>query len=260
MDHDVSARGLKEALEATPTVGRVDVARAGPDENGGFTWAVTFLTELGDLPPLRVDAAALSGTAPYGQVAERDAGVFPPFDSLDPVNGLPLGSTTLTTLDDLAATVSALEQGIPYYFRVSAMNANGQGPAALASPAFAVPLPQAATAPSSVRLAVVDGGSLAVAMAPPLRDGGEEIDRCARAVAYIPSFFFFFGVGDLFLHLLLLLASIDHHALFLSAFLFLFFSSSASYLATASSTPSGPLRKKSKRSGWRARRRPKSKF
>ena len=37
--------------------------------------------------------------------------------------------------------MGSLEQGIPYYFRVSALNANGQGPASLASPAFAVPLP-----------------------------------------------------------------------------------------------------------------------
>ena len=176
----MSARGLKEALEATPTVGRVDVTRVGPDENLGFTWSVTFLTELGDLPPLLFDGAALSGTAPFGRVAERGAGVFPPFDSLDPANGLPLGGTTLTNLDELAATVAALEQGIPYYFRVSAVNANGQGPAALASPAFAVPLPQAATAPSRVSLTVVDGGSLAVAVAAPLRDGGQEIDRWAR--------------------------------------------------------------------------------
>ena len=178
MDHDVTARGLKEALEATPTMGRVDVTRAGPDENLGYTWSVTFLTELGDLPPLLIDTAALTGTAPYGRVVEHDAGVFPPFDSLDPANGLPLGSTTLTELDDLALTVGTLEQGIPYYFRVSAINANGQGPAALSSPAFAVPLPQAVMAPSEVSLTVVDGGALAVAITAPLRDGGEEIDRC----------------------------------------------------------------------------------
>ena len=138
---------------------------------------MTFLTELGDLPPLVFDAAALTGTAPLGRVAEHDAGVFPPFDSLDPSNGLPLGSTTVTHLDDLSVTVSALEQGIPYYFRVSALNANGQGPAALAAPAFAVPLPQAATAPTGVALTVVDGGALAVAASPPARDGGEEVDR-----------------------------------------------------------------------------------
>jgi len=33
MDHDVTARGVKEAFESLPTVGRVDVTRAGPDEN-----------------------------------------------------------------------------------------------------------------------------------------------------------------------------------------------------------------------------------
>jgi hypothetical protein len=100
--------------------------------------------------------------------------------------------------------IGGLEQGIPYYFRVSAMNANGQGPAALASPAFALPLPQvrpahthtwslfplppppslhitallqSATAPTDVLLAVVDGSALAVSLGPPERDGGEAIDR-----------------------------------------------------------------------------------
>ena len=92
-------------------------------------------------------------------------------------NGLALGSATLTSLDDLSLTVFGLEQGIPYYFRVSAINANGQGPAALASPAFAVPLPQAASPPTGVELSVLDGGSLAVSVKPPMRDGGEEIDR-----------------------------------------------------------------------------------
>jgi hypothetical protein len=177
MDHDVSARGMKEALESLPTIERVDVSRVGPDENEGYTWAVTFLTELGDVPPLYVDTQALTGTAPWSRTYERDIGVFPPFDSLDPENGLPLGSTSITSLDDLSITIPSLEQGIPYYFRVSALNANGQGPASLASPAFAVPLPQSATSPTGVSLSVVDGGALSVATMAPERDGGEEIDR-----------------------------------------------------------------------------------
>ena len=84
MPNDVSARGLKTGLEAMPTVGRVDVARRGPDENFGFTWSVTFLTELGDVPPLDVDDAALTGTVPTGRSSEQLRGIFPPFDSLDP--------------------------------------------------------------------------------------------------------------------------------------------------------------------------------
>ena len=60
MNHDVSARGVKTALEALTTVGTVDVARAGPDENYGFTWSVTFLTELGDVPPVILDYQVLT--------------------------------------------------------------------------------------------------------------------------------------------------------------------------------------------------------
>jgi len=177
VDHDVSARGMKEALELLPTIERVDVSRVGPDENYGYTWQVTFLTELGDVPPLYVDIQGMTGTAPWSRTYERDIGVFPPFDSLDPQNGLPLGSTSITSLDDLSIHITELEQGIPYYFRVSALNANGQGPSSLASPAYAVPLPQSPTAPTGVSLTVVDGGSLSVATMAPERDGGEEIDR-----------------------------------------------------------------------------------
>jgi hypothetical protein len=95
-----------------------------------------MLTELGDVESIIIDDADLTGTVPTGAVEEYTKGVFPPFDSLDPENGLPLGSATITDLSDLSLVVSALEQGIPYYFRVSAMNSIGQGDAALRAPPF----------------------------------------------------------------------------------------------------------------------------
>ena len=45
----VGARRRAVALESLSTVGAVDVVRSDADVNGGYTWSVTFLTNLGDV-------------------------------------------------------------------------------------------------------------------------------------------------------------------------------------------------------------------
>ena len=50
-----SAYAVEAALEALSTIGSVAVSRTAPDENGGATWSITFLTELGDVPMLTAD-------------------------------------------------------------------------------------------------------------------------------------------------------------------------------------------------------------
>ncbi|KAL3663536.1 hypothetical protein V7S43_011423 [Phytophthora oleae] len=55
---------LQEKLEALDVVGRVNVLRTGPDEEGGYAWIVTFLDDIlnsGDLPLLKGDTSALTG-------------------------------------------------------------------------------------------------------------------------------------------------------------------------------------------------------
>ena len=52
---------MKEALEGLTTIGTVDVTRSTVDENGGYTWSVTFLTEMGDVPSMTTDVLALTG-------------------------------------------------------------------------------------------------------------------------------------------------------------------------------------------------------
>lgn len=94
---------------------------------GGFTWLVTFNTDLGDLSSLTADIMSMTGTAPVLAVSESVQGVAPSFASLDPYNSLPLGSATLTDLSDLSMTVSGLEEGVAYYFRVTASNYIGPG-------------------------------------------------------------------------------------------------------------------------------------
>ena len=71
---------MKAALEGLTTVGTVDVTRSSVDENGGYTWSVTFLTELGDVPSMVTDTKAMTGTACSALVAETTKGVRPPFD------------------------------------------------------------------------------------------------------------------------------------------------------------------------------------
>ena len=121
-------RLVHSALESLSTVGTVDVVRAGPDENSGYTWSVTFLTELGDVEALIVDDLDLLGTVATGEVSEFLPGITPPFDSLDPANGLPLGSTTITNVDSLSFTTLGLEHNPICEEGGVAMAAAGQVP------------------------------------------------------------------------------------------------------------------------------------
>lgn len=94
---------------------------------GGFTWLVTFNTNLGDVSSLTADIKPMTGTAPTITISESVQGEEPSFASLDPYNSLPLGSATLTDLSDLSVVVSGLKEGVAYYFRVRASNYIGPG-------------------------------------------------------------------------------------------------------------------------------------
>lgn len=76
---------------------------------------------------LTADTMSMTGTAPVLVVSENVKGVAPSFASLDPYNSLPLGSATLTDLSDLYMNVAGLEEGVAYYFRVTASNYIGAG-------------------------------------------------------------------------------------------------------------------------------------
>ena len=77
---------------------------------------------------MTADDLDMTGTAVSATTFLERQGVFPPFNSLDPLNGLPLGSAAITDLADLDLTISKLETRVPYYVRVAAVNALGQGP------------------------------------------------------------------------------------------------------------------------------------
>lgn len=90
---------------------------------------MTFNTDLDDVSSLTSDIMSMTGTAPVLVVSEDVKGVAPSFASLDPFNSLPLGSATITDLSDLSMTVAGLEEGVAYYFRVTASNYIGPGEA-----------------------------------------------------------------------------------------------------------------------------------
>jgi hypothetical protein len=172
---DADERMVQNALENLPTIGKVLVHRSSKDENNGYTWTVTFLTNLGSLNLIQFDNSDMTGTFVNGNVKKLIDGVSPPFNSLDPRSNLPLGSIMVTDLDNLEATVTGLDQGIAYYFRVAAVNSIGQGPYSFSSVPYAIPQPQRPGSPIAVELNKVDGSSLQVTFNPPQLDGGQAI-------------------------------------------------------------------------------------
>lgn len=173
--YDIDARGLQVVLEDIGNIGDIIVTRSSADCNGGFTWYVQFLSLLGPQDLIEFDALDMTGTVVNGVVAKQRVGVSPPFNSLDPTNGLPLGSALITDLTSLSFTISQLDEGIAYYIRVAAVNSVGQGPFAFSSLPYAIPQSQRPGLPTSAQLSVVDGTSLQVEFAPPVLNGGQDI-------------------------------------------------------------------------------------
>ena len=92
--HNAQPAELKAALEALPSVGVVAVSRTGT--SGGFSWVVTFLTNVGNVDKMRADPSGLVGPNARVDVVEAVAGTAPPFDAgTVGITRLPLGSATL---------------------------------------------------------------------------------------------------------------------------------------------------------------------
>lgn len=125
MPFDASAAVMKTQLEMLSTIGSVAVTRSSADPNKGYAWTVSFLDNLGDLPAFQPDALALTGTTPKIDVTEATKGVLPPFNSKDRVTGLSFDSLVVTDLSDLSVTAYHVDENVPFYFRVSAINAAG---------------------------------------------------------------------------------------------------------------------------------------
>ncbi|KDO30965.1 hypothetical protein SPRG_04153 [Saprolegnia parasitica CBS 223.65] len=81
LPYDIDAPGMKNALELLSTIHGVNVVRSNMDPNKGYTWTISFLYDLGNLPMITSDFASLTGTVPTVTVAQAVQGVAPPFNS-----------------------------------------------------------------------------------------------------------------------------------------------------------------------------------
>jgi hypothetical protein len=166
LSHDVSAVGVKKALEALVTVGTVGVRRT---LNGyGWNWVITFTSNLGDLPLIIVDGAGLTGPNADIAAAETVTGT-------DPANLLSVyisnsGSAQFTY------AITSLTQGTPYLVRVTATNSQGYSGVRLSTPVSEIPRTQP-SAPTSTQLLVLTGTSLKVVWSPVASTGGNVVDK-----------------------------------------------------------------------------------
>lgn len=167
---DASAYEVRSALASIFPVGDIVVNREGPDENYGYIWDVTFVESLGTFDLLNPDFADLEGTASQVTVSRLMMGQEPPFDGPD--------YHSIFVENDAAEQsiyIENLDQGIEYYFRVTAFNAVGAGIPVFTIPPKVKPLPQPPSAADYVDLDVIDGSSIDIAIGAPLSSGGGSV-------------------------------------------------------------------------------------
>ena len=152
INFDDTAKDVRAKLESLPTIGRVQVERVSAIPFG-YTWTVSFLSNVGDLPLIKVDESLLTGTDKTVKVIETKKGQQPVFE---------------TILDGLST-------GEFYSVQIRAMNAKGYGPSADSTPLslavqyfpFAVIVRDAAPTSSS---------QLSVEILPPSSPGSAIVD------------------------------------------------------------------------------------
>ncbi|GMF61613.1 unnamed protein product [Phytophthora fragariaefolia] len=223
----ISALNLKLALEALPTIGVVNVnletmASAGQTFKFGQVWTITFISNVGNLPPLTVESSKLTPTDAFMGVKDGDNAVdangvlcLPGSDIISCPGSFPLGVIALRqqaapqksvvelaapgesavdyrfyeTLDaaTLTYTISGLLPGQAYFVAVTAKNALGLGIRAQTSPTSVIPPLQVPGPPTTVTVDVNPGVAtqLLATWAAPTSDGGSPV-RMYR-VEYDPS-------------------------------------------------------------------------
>ena len=71
--YDAAANDVKSALEATKNIGTVSVSRSVADSQRGYTWSITFITDIGDIAMLKA-SSSLTGTESNIVVQENTKG------------------------------------------------------------------------------------------------------------------------------------------------------------------------------------------
>ena len=75
--YDASAATFEAALEALPTIGQLRVTRSFDEDYDGYSWTVTFLSDMGDLPALAPNVElTLDGADDDSQDDNNGAGEF----------------------------------------------------------------------------------------------------------------------------------------------------------------------------------------
>jgi len=109
---NVDAIKLMHMLENTAGFGRVWVERT--EVNTGYSWTITFTTNVGDQHSVLVNSLQLLGSDPIVDVSEIRKGVAP-------------DNYRFVTVTDTSASFTMLSTGIPWYFRVLGVNSIGNG-------------------------------------------------------------------------------------------------------------------------------------
>jgi uncharacterized protein YpmB len=167
---NASAAVVRHELQTLTTVGSVSVMRT---RNGfGYTWRVTFLTNLGDQHNIIASPAQLTGPSANIGVTELVKGaVAADYKAVKLID--------MATMPLVQYSITNLTQGTAYMVRVAAMNSEGYGAVSLTTPAGEIPR----TVPSQI--ASIIGTSMSksvikVTWSPPsdgIASGGATIDH-----------------------------------------------------------------------------------
>ncbi|KAL3663537.1 hypothetical protein V7S43_011425 [Phytophthora oleae] len=216
----ISGAYLKLALEALPTIGVVNVnletmVSGGQAFTHGQVWTITFISNVGNLPPLTVEPSKLTPADAFLGLKDGDnavdgsgilclpAGSWPIFlENLKQQYAPQKSIVELATPGEAAVdyafyetlsaatltyTIPGLIPGRAYFIAVTAKNALGFGIRSQSSPTSVIPALQVPGPPTSVSVDVNPGVAtqLVAAWAAPTSDGGSAV-RMYR-VEYDPS-------------------------------------------------------------------------
>ena len=117
--YDVSAADLKAALEDLPGIGIVSVTRVnGTVGRGDYTWFITFETLAGDLPLMYATAGRLSPLSSHASITVTEV-------TAGSISTLVYDGTGIP--DVRSVTISNLISDMTYAFKVTPINAIGEG-------------------------------------------------------------------------------------------------------------------------------------
>ena len=86
----------------------------------------------------------------------------------------------------MSALITDLKQGIPYYVRISALNAHGASPAIMPYRPVEVPSPLQPAPPDKVAMVSEDSTTLGVSIQAPFHDGGEPVTSMLVETSTVP--------------------------------------------------------------------------